>query len=48
MTRLGGAVPELAAEGLGLAYCTQNADKECIEIDLKQPQGVGQGAATGE
>ena len=40
MTRLGGAVPELAAEGLGLAYCTQNADKECIEIDLKQPQGV--------
>lgn len=40
MTRFGGAVAELAAQGLGLAYCTQNADKECIEVDLKQPQGV--------
>ena len=40
VTRHGGAVAELAAQGLGLAYCTQNADKDCIEIDLKDPAGV--------
>ena len=40
LTRYGGAVADLSAEGLGLPYCTQNADKDCIEIDLKRPQGV--------
>ena len=40
MTRYGGAHADLAAQGLGLAYCTQNADKECVEIDLKQAAGV--------
>ena len=40
LTRYGGAVADLSAEGLGLPYCTQNADKDCIEIDLKVPQGV--------
>ena len=42
LTRYGGAVADLSAEGLGLPYCTQNADKDCIEIDLKRPQGVAQ------
>ena len=40
LTRYAGAIPELSAEGLGLAYCTQNADKDCVEIDLKRPQGI--------
>ena len=40
LIRYGGAVADLSAEGLGLPYCTQNADKDCIEIDLKRPQGV--------
>ena len=42
LTRYGGPVADLSAEGLGLPYCTQNADKDCIEIDLKRPQGVAQ------
>ncbi len=40
MTRYGGALKDLADEGLGLAFCTQNADKDCVEIDLKQPEGI--------
>ena len=40
MTRYGGALRDLADEGLGLAFCTQNADKDCVEIDLKQPAGI--------
>ena len=40
MTRYGGALRDLADEGLGLAFCTQNADKDCVEIDLKQPVGI--------
>ena len=37
MTRFGGALPELAKQGLGLSFCTQNAQKNCIEMDLKNP-----------
>ena len=40
MTRYGGALRDLADEGLGLAFCTQNADKDCVEIDLKHPAGT--------
>ena len=40
MTRYGGALKALAEEGLGLAFCTQNADKDCVEIDLKEPPGI--------
>ena len=42
MTRYGGALRDLADEGLGLAFCTQNSDKDCVEIDLKQPAGTAQ------
>jgi crotonobetainyl-CoA:carnitine CoA-transferase CaiB-like acyl-CoA transferase len=37
MTRRGGALPELAKQGLGLSFCTQNAEKDCLEMDLKNP-----------
>ncbi|MGK0171144.1 MAG: crotonobetainyl-CoA:carnitine CoA-transferase CaiB-like acyl-CoA transferase [Gammaproteobacteria bacterium] len=40
MTRFGGAVETLNEQGVGLAFCTQNSEKECIEIDLKTPAGV--------
>ena len=40
LTRYGGALKDLVGEGLGLAFCTQNADKDCVEIDLKQPAGI--------
>ena len=40
LTRYGGALKDLVGEGLGLAFCTQNADKDCVEIDLKQPSGI--------
>lgn len=40
MTRRGGGVEALNSEGLGLAFCTQNGDKQCVEIDLKSPGGV--------
>ncbi len=40
MTRFGGALPELAKQGLGLSFCTQNAQKNCIEMDLKNPDHV--------
>jgi len=39
-TRFGGKLPELAAQHLGLAYCTQNADKDCVELDLKADGAV--------
>ena len=37
MTRYGGALPELSKQGLGLSFCTQNAQKNCVEMDLKDP-----------
>ena len=40
MTRYGGALPELSKQGLGLSFCTQNAQKNCIEMDLKDPVQV--------
>ena len=40
MTRFGGALPELAEQGLGLSFCTQNAQKNCIELDLKDSRHV--------
>ena len=39
-TRFGGNLPDLAAQGLGLAYCTQNADKDSVELDLKTAAAV--------
>jgi len=39
-TRFGGKLPDLAAQRLGLAYCTQNADKDCVELDLKAEGAV--------
>ena len=39
-TRTNGAVTELNDKFLGLAFCTQNADKYCLEIDLKTPEGL--------
>ncbi|NCF44010.1 MAG: CoA transferase [Proteobacteria bacterium] len=42
MTRYGGALPELSKQGLGLSFCTQNAQKSCVELDLKKPQAVAQ------
>lgn len=40
MARLGGGILELAAQRLGLSFCTQNADKYCLEMDLKDPAQV--------
>ena len=40
MTRRGGALPELSKQGLGLSFCTQNAGKDCLEMDLKEPAQV--------
>ena len=42
VTRGGGGIEDLTTQGLGLAFCTQNADKQCVEIDLKAPGGVAQ------
>ena len=42
MTRYGGALPELAKQGLGLSFCTQNAQKSCVELDLKDPEQLAQ------
>ncbi|MEM7404229.1 MAG: CoA transferase [Pseudomonadota bacterium] len=39
LTRAGGAIPELNEAGLGLSFCTQNSDKQCITVDLKDPVG---------
>ena len=40
MTRMGGALSELSDQNIGLSFCTQNADKDCIELDLKQSENV--------
>ena len=39
-TRKGGAFGDLASQNLGLSFCTQNSDKDCVELDLKQPENV--------
>jgi len=39
-TRLGGAVKGLVPQGLGLTFCVQNSDKDCIEVDLKTETGL--------
>jgi crotonobetainyl-CoA:carnitine CoA-transferase CaiB-like acyl-CoA transferase len=39
LTRKGGAIDSLNAQGLGLSFCTQNSDKDCITVDLKDPVG---------
>ena len=39
-TRTSGAVKDLNDEYLGLAFCTQNAEKDCLEIDLKSQEGL--------
>ncbi|MGE3960532.1 MAG: CaiB/BaiF CoA transferase family protein [Dehalococcoidia bacterium] len=31
---------DLGAQNMGLGFCAQNADKECVSIDLKAPGGV--------
>ena len=35
-----GHLPELNAEGMGLAYLTQNANKKSVTLDLTSPQGL--------
>jgi len=40
LTRLGGEIPTLSEQRLGLSFCTQNSEKDCVEIDLKTPEGV--------
>ena len=40
MTRGGGDIPSLSKQGLGLGFCTQNADKDVVEVDLKDPENV--------
>jgi crotonobetainyl-CoA:carnitine CoA-transferase CaiB-like acyl-CoA transferase len=40
MTRGGGDIPSLSKQGLGLGFCTQNADKDAVEVDLKDPENV--------
>ena len=40
LTRLGGPLPELNEEKLGLAFCTQNSDKASLTINLKEPEGI--------
>ena len=40
LTRFGGGSQELSKEKLGLAFCTQNSDKDCVEVDLKNPENI--------
>ncbi len=40
LTRKGGALGNLTSQNMGLSFCTQNADKDCVELDLKQPENV--------
>jgi len=40
MIRGGGDIPSLSKQGLGLGFCTQNADKDTVEVDLKDPENV--------
>lgn len=35
-----GEMPELNAEGMGLAYLTQNANKKSVALNLKTPDGL--------
>ena len=39
-TRFGGAIAELNEQRLGLSFCAQNANKDCVEVDLKTEEGV--------
>ncbi|MBT6274695.1 MAG: CoA transferase, partial [Chromatiales bacterium] len=39
-TRRGGALPELTEQRIGLSFCTQNSQKDCVEVDLKTPEGL--------
>lgn len=38
--RVKGDLPELNAEGMGLTYLTQNANKKSVTLDLKTPEGL--------
>jgi crotonobetainyl-CoA:carnitine CoA-transferase CaiB-like acyl-CoA transferase len=38
--RTNGMLPELNAEGMGLAYLTQNANKKSVTLDLKSQEGL--------
>ena len=40
LTRMGGALPELNDELLGLGFCTQNTDKASVTVDLKTGDGI--------
>ncbi|MDP2328448.1 MAG: CoA transferase [Dehalococcoidia bacterium] len=35
-----GPFADLAAQNLGLGFCAQNSNKDCLAIDLKDPEGV--------
>lgn len=35
-----GTVPDLNAEGMGMAYLTQNANKKSVTLNLKTPEGL--------
>ena len=39
-TRHSNTIPALREQGLGFGFCVQNAQKDCIEVDLKDPKGV--------
>lgn len=39
-SRAVGQLPELNAEGMGLSYLTQNANKKSVTLDLKSAQGL--------
>ena len=38
--RRNGGIHDLCEESLGLTFCTQNGNKECVEIDLKDEAGI--------